>query len=120
MKKYSIRGRYDCDGDEIPPIIKEDPKGNWVRSSDIKETIILSAIKIEDNVVAVRLQPNSRHCWIIHALAKAGMETPVTGEQGFLTSTGRFVDRVEAKKIAIEAGQIKESQFSQLYSEDVW
>lgn len=39
--------------------------------------------------------------------------------QGFVTSTGRFVDRAEAAKIALEAGQIPEAKDA-LYSEDVW
>lgn len=84
------------------------------------ETIILSAIKTSDNQVSVALHPRSRHGEIIHHLVKSGFEYPIVGEEGFLTSTGRFVDRVEAKKIAIESCQIKESEFFQLYSEDIF
>lgn len=42
--------------------------------------------------------------------------------QGFLTSKNRFLDRVEAMNLAIEAGQIsdKESIGKQLYSEDIY
>jgi hypothetical protein len=42
--------------------------------------------------------------------------------QGFLTSKGRFVDRVEAAKIALEAEQIKELSYhnNQLFSEDLY
>jgi len=57
---------------------------------------------------------------IIHHLAKSGFKTPIDGKQGFITSTGRFVGRVEAKEIAIASGQITESEYSQLYSEDLW
>lgn len=39
--------------------------------------------------------------------------------QGFLTNTDRFVNRIEAAKIAFEAGQIKE-QLKTLYSEDLY
>lgn len=43
--------------------------------------------------------------------------------QGFLTSEGRFVDRVEAKKIAENAGQLKGKKCGstlKLYSEDLY
>ena len=41
------------------------------------------------------------------------------GKQGFLTNTNRFVDRIEAGKIAFKAGQTdKENKF--LYSEDLY
>lgn len=39
--------------------------------------------------------------------------------QGFITNTGRFVDRVEAAKIAFEAEQIKYPK-DILYSEDLY
>lgn len=39
--------------------------------------------------------------------------------QGFITSTGRFVDRKEAAVIAYNSGQIKE-QVKQLFSEDLY
>lgn len=39
--------------------------------------------------------------------------------QGFVTSEGRFVDRIEAARIAYEAGQTKEP-LKHLFSEDVW
>lgn len=44
-------------------------------------------------------------------------------KQGFLTNDGRFVDRYEAKNIAVEAGQLivpVEQTYAQLFSEDVW
>jgi hypothetical protein len=40
--------------------------------------------------------------------------------QGFVTSEGRFVDRKEAKEIALEAKQIEDMARSELHSEDVW
>lgn len=43
--------------------------------------------------------------------------------QGFWTSENRFVDRCEAKEIAIAANQLivpLEETFVELYSEDVW
>jgi hypothetical protein len=39
--------------------------------------------------------------------------------QGFLTSDDRFVDRREAAKIALAAGQVKE-ELKVLFSEDLY
>lgn len=42
-------------------------------------------------------------------------------DQGFYTSTGRFVDRFEAYKIAKESGQIEiDDEKTILYSEDLY
>nr|DAG99784.1 MAG TPA: hypothetical protein [Crassvirales sp.] len=41
-------------------------------------------------------------------------------DQGFLTSHGRFVNREEGYKIALEAGQITEKYDKTLYSEDLY
>ena len=45
-------------------------------------------------------------------------------KQGFLTSTGRFVDRKEALQIAIKSGQIdknlKTIHHNELISENIW
>ena len=43
------------------------------------------------------------------------------GVQGFVTTTGRFVDRKEAVVIAVRSGQIDAPQWPpDLYSEDLW
>ena len=84
-----------------------------------KETIILAAIKTGDNNIAVMPKP-FRHCDIINHLARNGSSTQVKGLQGFLTSEGRFVDRAKALGIAKRAGQIKETPYFQLYTEDLW
>jgi len=42
-------------------------------------------------------------------------------EQGFITNTGRYVNREEALEIATNANQlIKEVRLSMLFSEDLW
>lgn len=41
--------------------------------------------------------------------------------QGFITSSGRFVDRKEAAQIALRSGQIERLKFgNELYSEDLY
>lgn len=60
------------------------------------------------------------HALIIAAMVRAGYA--VKGcPQGFVTSSGRFVDRVEAAKIAIAAGQIKNLKYhkTKLFSEEL-
>jgi hypothetical protein len=52
---------------------------------------------------------------------KYGLGPEAQHHQGFYTSAGRFVDRVEAVEIAKAAGQITEPKWPpQLYSEDLW
>lgn len=70
-----------------------------------------------------------RHADIIRTMVNLiGKRTCTNGEdctgefeQGFVTNTNRFVNRVEAMKIAREANQlIEETTFSELYSEDLY
>ena len=37
---------------------------------------------------------------------------PLREDQGFLTSTGRYVDRIEGWKIAVASGQVKDRKWS--------
>lgn len=43
-----------------------------------------------------------------------------SGGQGFLTNTGRFVDRREGEEVARRAGQVTSIIGSVLTSEDMW
>jgi hypothetical protein len=78
-----------------------------------------AAIKITDDVIAIGIKP-ARHCDIIHSIAKSGCKIPIGGEQGFLTDKGEFIDRVSAKAHAKMSGQVTETEFRQLYTEDLW
>jgi hypothetical protein len=82
------------------------------------ETIQHAAIKRSDGILEIA----KSHPEIIkrcpYGTCKAG------SEQGFVTSTGRFVDRIEGLRIAIEAWQI-ESDLDTirqigLLSENIW
>jgi len=66
-------------------------------------------------------RPN-RHHNILHKMTDLGMTKAAHEFQGFFTSFGRYVDRVEGLKIAIEANQIKTKNGNPevLYSEDIW
>jgi len=78
------------------------------------EKIILASV-LTKNVIAV----GKRHDDILADIFKLADYMPHY-TAGFITSEGRFVDRAEAREIAIKAGQVKDTEFPQLYSEDLW
>lgn len=97
-------------------------------ASNASDWIVCAAIKLGDGIFAVA-QPPGRHNHILQHLGlnRHAAQGPVTvpeSHQGFLTSSGRFVEREEAGKIALAAGQVKigvlSSQNKKLYTEDMW
>jgi hypothetical protein len=92
------------------------------------ETIVAAAI--ERNGLVYSIQRPARHHNVMRQMAAAGIPIPIEGTQGFLTNTGRFVDRREARLIADKARQIKarigddgvpySATHKDLFSEDVW
>lgn len=87
----------------------------------LTEHILCAAVKVNVNDETIIIL-GYRHddCFnIVHKLCPSKYINQ--DEQGFLTSSGRFVDRVEAKKIAKQADQlIRDSAFSKLISEDIY
>lgn len=82
------------------------------------ERIVEAAIKIGE-----RIWTGQRHSDIVPKII--GDRAKVSeGIQGFMTTTGRFVDRQEAVKIAVKSGQItlpkKCNPQDTLYSEDLY
>lgn len=88
-----------------------------------KEYILCAAIAlfIKDNEPPVIIG-GYRHGECMTNAIKMGYSNYISqDEQGFLTSTGRFVDRKEAKMIAKNANQlIRDSVFENLISEDLY
>lgn len=95
------------------------------------ETIIAAAIKVknphyEDFDLVISAPPPSRHFHLLHGYHDLLKTTHATGvnraDQGFLTSTGRYVDRKEAMIIAREANQTFIAEFNDvdLFSENLW
>ena len=87
------------------------------------ERIVAAAVRTKsffnDHVLVYQVSPPGRHCDLMPVgdpKAEARME------QGFVTSSGRFVDRHEGKRIAEAAGQLLEraGKTASLYSEDLW
>ena len=84
------------------------------------EMILAAAIR-HDGIVYSVPKPG-RHHNVIRIMNRRGMGPETMREQGFLTNTGRFVDRKEACLIARAADQImlKTEPVGLLFSEDVW
>jgi hypothetical protein len=79
-----------------------------------RERIVSAAIKDKDTIYT-----GKSHAQIIgYMVSGAGLPKPITGDQGFYTSSGRFVDRDIAAKIALYSGQMRE-RHGYLLSEDV-
>ena len=62
------------------------------------------------------LYKGRRHREIVDANKQVNLRQ---GQEGFVTSSGLFVDREQAGKIAYSAGQIKRPK-KRLISEDLW
>lgn len=96
---------------------------------DQKEYIICSAIWYKDDKVynqqPVNVDSGYVLCGYRHGDCLSNMfvfgqkRIPNNDEEGFLTNLNRFVNRIEAVKIAYNAGQVKEVKRG-LISEDLW
>lgn len=86
------------------------------------ERIIAAAVQIE--CVTISLPQPARHGQVLHCLETMGIPEHYvhTAVQGFLTSAGRFVNRIQAMQIAHIAGQVPNGTTDQrdLFGEDVW
>lgn len=91
---------------------------NWYRLSQIPDPIIAAAIKLDGKIFSV--PKPGRHHDIIHKMVQDGVK-PHAGIQGFVTQSGKFVDRQTGAKIAISNGQVsKLLSPPELFSEDLW
>jgi hypothetical protein len=88
--------------------------------SEKPEMIMRAAIQWKGRVYHYPIP--ARHHNVISRMAKIGFGPEAMHDQGFLTSEGRFVDRVEGLTIAKAAEQIqqKHGNVNELYSEDIW
>lgn len=82
--------------------------------------------RVYPDFLTVTAAPPARHPTILHAFH--ALDTMVAfghpPDQGFITSTGRYVDREEALKIALTSGQPMIDHpgrhARELFSEDLW
>jgi hypothetical protein len=81
-------------------------------------TVTIERVAVEFTDVTMSLPPPNRHHDVIrHHVALTGKYG--SGRQGFITSTGAFVNRRKAAEIAYAAGQISRPK-KMLFSEDLW
>ena len=88
------------------------------------EKVAMAAVRYKFNDDLDCIAFGKRHSDIYQDLHKtyAG-KMPLGLVEGFLTDSGRFVDRYEAKDIAVAANQLivpEEETYPALYSEDIW
>ena len=86
------------------------------------ETIIAAACQVEG--LTFSLPQPARHGQVLHSMEDLVPDHYlISATQGFLTSTGRFVNRVQAKQIAHMAKQpiVRENPHGRdAFSEDFW
>ena len=87
------------------------------------EKIVAAAIHTHG--ITLSAEKPGRHHTVLHAMSKQlgldAMELGHPDAQGFLTSNGRYVDRIEGADIAIKSEQIDKLNWPPyLYSEDLW
>ena len=86
------------------------------------ETIVAAAVYYDGLIYSI--EAPARHFHILHAMVEKDVDDEATHPryQGFVTNTGRFVDRYEAAKIARAANQLirQPTPKDMLTSEDVW
>lgn len=83
------------------------------------ETVTTAAAKVGKRIWS--LPAPARHHHVFRVMGAEGFKAWGSEETGFLTNTGRYVDRKEAARIAVEAGQITAPKWPpDLYSEDLW
>lgn len=100
-----------------------------------KETIIAAAIRFTTpdefrgqqgypDELIVSAPPPARHHSLMHPMFNLTGKRTATHDQGFITSTGRYVSREEAHAIAVASRQPLIDHHSRiggvLYSEDIW
>ena len=83
--------------------------------------IISSAIKVTKDKKTFVIM-GRRHCSCFQTMFDAGIKRPFHEEQGFVTDKFKFVNRKDAKLIAIACRQILEGEgkYRELYSEDIF
>ncbi len=85
------------------------------------ETIVAAAMQYEG--VTISLPQPARHGQVMQSAEAFMTHYQIAAScQGFLTSTGRFVNRVQARQIAYVAGQNPDTTGNErdLFSEDLW
>ena len=84
-------------------------------------SLIVAAAILDANGNARSLPSPARHGDVMLHMLRNGFEPPFTGEQGFLLTTGEFLNREAAARHALASGQVSKLMVPpDLYSEDLW
>jgi hypothetical protein len=91
-----------------------------LRESDMSiERITHSAARVGDRIWS--LPAPNRHHHVFRVMQSEGFTAWGTEDTGFLTDTGRYVDRAEGAALALASGQVEKLYAPpDLYSEDLW
>lgn len=101
---------------------QEEFTAHYAKNQGKPERIIASSIKHPDGKIYAADAPG-RHHHCIALMSLHGVTGPGnTQNQGFITNTGRYVNRREGLAIAVAANQLiqKTNPPEILFSEDVW
>lgn len=84
--------------------------------------IVGVAIISDKNEVISLPMPNRHHHVIKYMVKDLGHKTPIVGLQGFVTEDGIFLNRIEAKLVALNHNQLLPNHHNgdELFSECVW
>lgn len=109
--------------EEEQKIVHKNSKREYILCAAIKRKTPINVVSQNyktgtlDNDDIYSIEIGRRHNDILARFGKLHLDVT---KQGFYTSWGRFVDRKEALQIAKDAGQVEETDFNQLYSEDLY
>jgi len=93
-------------------------KANSMIFPDYREYVMAAALIYDGQLYAAK-----HHATCYHELRDRGIKFIGTLDEGtgFLTNTGRYIDREEAEKLAIKRGQlVRTDEIGIVYSEDLW
>lgn len=111
-----------CERCGLIPIMGEHCPPGFLVEDPAREMIVRAALRYKGEIYSTT--PPGRHHNVMWTMLASGLPTESCEipNQGFLTSTGRFVDRYEGFRIAKAAGQLwrKPTPDGMLTSEDVW
>jgi hypothetical protein len=102
----------------------EQRKATATPSASLDNPLVVSirdcAIRGDHGVIYTLPRP-ARHHDVIAMMRAQGFTGTIPRDQGFVLSTGQYVDRVTAGVLAFATGQIKElTSPPNLFSEDLW
>lgn len=140
-ESYGIAKSYLVKG-EIETLLSPEEERRICMTKERRgtETIVAAAIRVpvSDELRALTFNgkpaypyklvitapPPARHHHLLAPMHYYGARAVEFDDQGFITSTGRYVDRVEALQIALSSGQPMIDHSSRhgtwLFSEDLW